>query len=66
MNDPFESVLEAMAAMDNLIGRLDEQLAAAREANARLTAELVRLELQSAGLLAKVDQLEARLARWQP
>lgn len=42
MTDPLE---EALAASTRAIQQLDQQYAAAREANARLTAEIVRLEI---------------------
>lgn len=43
MTDPLE---EALAASTRTIQHLDQQLAATREANARLTAKVVQLEIQ--------------------
>lgn len=43
MTDPVE---EALAAATRGIQALDQQLAAAREANSRLTAKTVQLEIQ--------------------
>lgn len=42
MTDPLE---EALAACTRTIQHLDQQLAAARDANGRLTAELVRTQI---------------------
>ena len=58
----------ALDASTNLIAELDQQIAAAREANARLTAALVAAEIRERlttdrliQLSARADELEARL-----
>lgn len=61
----------ALDASTNLIAELDQQLAAVRDANARLTAALVAAELRERlatdrliAISARADELEARLNRW--
>lgn len=60
----------ALDASTTLIAELDQQLAAAREANARLTAALVAAEIRERlttdrliALSARADELEAALTR---
>lgn len=55
MTDPLE---EALAASTRAVQALDQQLAAARDANARLTAELVKTQLDARRHKADADHLE--------
>ena len=61
----------AFPEVTRLLAALDQQLAAARDANGRLTAELVATEIREKLLTqqlidahARIDDLEARLNRW--
>lgn len=68
MADHYEQAIEAAIRG---MSALDQQLAAARDANARLTAQLVASELREKMLkdellaqAARIDDLEGRLNRW--
>lgn len=65
---PYEDALDATT---RALQWVDQQLAATRDANARLTAQLVAAEIreklateQLLNAHARIDDLEARLARW--
>lgn len=60
MTDPLE---EALAACTRTIADLDQKLSARSDANARLTAEIVRLEIQLKNAHEAVRDAEERWAR---
>lgn len=66
-----DAIRRALEAATYTVQRADQELAACREANARLTAQLVATELRERMLrdltlaqAARIDDLEGRLNRW--